>query len=76
MTLLFLNRLNDTLKEYFYRSTNNGASFDSTKNLSNNAGFSSDPQIAVSGKKVYVVWHKELIKKIFLYDISRELINN
>ncbi len=32
------------------------ASSSSTKNLSNNAGFSSDPQIAVSGNNVYVVW--------------------
>ncbi len=32
------------------------ASFSSTKNLSNNAGFSSDPQIAVSGNNVYVAW--------------------
>ncbi len=32
------------------------ASFSSTKNLSNTPGFSSDPQIAVSGSNIYVVW--------------------
>jgi hypothetical protein len=32
------------------------ASFASIKNLSNTAGFSSDPQIAVSDNDVYVIW--------------------
>jgi hypothetical protein len=44
--------------DIFYRkSTNGGASFtEPTKNLSNNAGFSLRPSIAVSGNNVHVVW--------------------
>jgi hypothetical protein len=41
---------------YFKRSTNNGASFGSTINLSNDDGFSEKPEIAVVGDNVYVVW--------------------
>jgi hypothetical protein len=41
---------------FFMKSTNNGATFDLFINLSNNAGSSINPQIAVSGSKVYVVW--------------------
>jgi hypothetical protein len=41
---------------YFTRSTDNGASFDETTNLSNYSGWSVDPQIAVSqDNNVYVV---------------------
>jgi len=38
------------------RSTNNGASFNTSRNLSNSPGESLDPRIAVSGSNVYVVW--------------------
>src|SRR5215217_3869141 len=38
------------------RSTNNGASFNTSRNLSNTPGESVDPRIAVSGSNVYVVW--------------------
>jgi len=41
---------------FFRKSTDGGASFDATVNLSNNVGGSFDPQIAVSGNNVYVVW--------------------
>jgi hypothetical protein len=41
---------------FFRRSTNGGTTFDTTINISNNPGFSSQPQIAVSGSYVYVVW--------------------
>jgi hypothetical protein len=41
---------------FFTRSTDNGATFGNAINLSNNAGGSFSPQIAVSGSKVYVVW--------------------
>ena len=41
---------------YFKRSTNNGASFGSTVNLSNDDTFSEIPDIAVVGDNVYVVW--------------------
>jgi hypothetical protein len=44
--------------EILYRkSTDGGASFDATINLSNNAGFSTNSAIAVSGDNLYVVWH-------------------
>jgi glycine cleavage system H lipoate-binding protein len=42
---------------FFTRSTDNGATFDSTVNLSNKSGWSINPQIAVSqDNNVYVVW--------------------
>jgi ethanolamine utilization microcompartment shell protein EutL len=41
----------------YKKSTNGGASFGDTKNLSNNAGNSGSPAIAASGNNVYVVWH-------------------
>ncbi len=40
----------------YRRSTNGGASFGSTLNLSNNSGNSGVPAVAASGNKVYVVW--------------------
>jgi hypothetical protein len=40
----------------FARSSDGGASFTSTSNLSSNNGISFDPRIAVSGNNVYVVW--------------------
>jgi hypothetical protein len=43
----------------FRRSTDNGATWQTTKNLSNNPGPSSNPQIAVSGSNVFVVWTQE-----------------
>ena len=43
----------------FKRSTNNGESFGSTKNLSNNPPESLSPEIKASGKNVYVVWDDE-----------------
>src|SRR5437879_3797962 len=41
---------------FFALSTTSGASFASTVNLSNNAGESFNPAIAVSGTNVYVAW--------------------
>jgi N,N-dimethylformamidase beta subunit-like, C-terminal len=41
---------------YFKRSTNSGLSFNRTINLSNISGGSLDPQMAISGSNVYVVW--------------------
>jgi hypothetical protein len=41
---------------YFRRSTDGGASFDKTINLSNNIGEARNPHIAVSGNTVYVTW--------------------
>ena len=40
----------------YRRSTDGGASFGSTVNLSNNDGHSDLPAIATSGSNVYVVW--------------------
>jgi hypothetical protein len=42
---------------FFTRSSDNGASFETVKNLGNNTGFNGFPQIAASGNNVYVVWH-------------------
>ena len=41
---------------FFRRSTDNGASWKSIVNLSNNAGTSGNPQVTVLGSNVYVVW--------------------
>ncbi|HEV8386821.1 MAG TPA: sialidase family protein [Nitrososphaera sp.] len=41
---------------FFRRSTDNGATWQAIKNLSDNPGQSSVPEIAVSGSNVYVVW--------------------
>jgi hypothetical protein len=41
---------------YFMRSVDNGTSFGSTENLSNNPGNSTDAQILVNQNNVYVVW--------------------
>jgi len=41
---------------FFISSGNEGDSFGSIKNLSNNAGLSRDPQIISSGNKAYVIW--------------------
>ena len=41
---------------YFRRSIDGGVSFSDTINLSNDAGRSAEPQIAVSGSNIYVVW--------------------
>jgi Neuraminidase (sialidase) len=38
------------------RSTDNGVSWSKQKRLTNNAGYSTDPSIAVSGSNVHVVW--------------------
>ena len=39
------------------RSTDGGATFENATNIGNNTGFNGFPQIAVSGNKVYLVWH-------------------
>jgi hypothetical protein len=43
----------------FSRSTNSGASFGTTKNISNNPGESSNPQISRSGTAVRIVWQDD-----------------
>ena len=45
------------LSEILYKkSTDSGATFGPTINISNNAGFSENPEIAISGTNVYLVW--------------------
>ncbi len=52
----------DTSSEILFRaSTNDGTSFGATINLSNNAGFSANPQIAAAGGSVYVVWQDDTL---------------
>ncbi len=41
------------------RSINSGGSFQAVKNLSNNAGVSSLPQVATSGANVYFTWNDD-----------------
>ena len=41
----------------FAASSNNGTSFGTPINLSNNTGDSRNPQIATSGNNVYVTWY-------------------
>ncbi|MGC2685264.1 MAG: sialidase family protein, partial [Candidatus Nitrosopolaris sp.] len=43
----------------FRRSTDGGTTFDSTINVSNNPGYSSEPEMAISGSNVYVVWRDD-----------------
>jgi hypothetical protein len=44
----------------YRRSINGGSTFPNIiKNLSNNAGFSEFPSIAISGNNVHVVWHND-----------------
>lgn len=44
------------LDVFFSRSTDNGITFSTPANLSNNAAISSNPSIAVSGNNIYVAW--------------------
>jgi len=44
---------------FFKKSSNGGANFSDTINLSNNIGSSFNPKIAVSGKNVYVIWQDD-----------------
>ena len=47
-------------QEIFYaRSTDGGATFGHTENISNDKGFSSFPAIVASGNNVYIVWRNE-----------------
>jgi len=41
----------------FAKSTDSGQTFNPPINISNNAGSSRSPQIAISGNNVYVTWH-------------------
>ena len=49
----------EILISYIAESTDSGASFGPIINLSDNAGTSFRPAIAVSGNNVHVVWHDD-----------------
>jgi hypothetical protein len=47
----------ETLSDvYLRRSTDGGSTWKTTKNISNNAGWSENGQVAVSGSSVYLTW--------------------
>jgi hypothetical protein len=43
----------------FAKSSDSGATFTSAKSISNNAGTSAKPNVAVSGNNVYIVWEDD-----------------
>jgi hypothetical protein len=42
---------------FFTRSIDNSVTFETVRNMGNNTGFNGFPQIAATGKNVYLVWH-------------------
>src|SRR5215208_2214246 len=57
--VLWSNFVTGSSSDILYKkSTNGGTSFGDTKNLSNTAGSSREPAVAVSGNNVYVVWRE------------------
>ncbi|KAF6242581.1 hypothetical protein C6988_07865 [Nitrosopumilus sp. b1] len=44
---------------FFTNSTDNGANFDSSENLSNSFGFAENPKVAIDGSNVYVVYQDD-----------------
>jgi hypothetical protein len=53
----------------YKRSTNSGASFGGTLNLSNTSAYSLHPAIAASGTNVYVVWFDTTQENVVNYNI-------
>jgi hypothetical protein len=51
--------VNGNFEIYFTRSTDGGKNFEEPDNISENVGMSVNPQIAASGKNVYVVWQDD-----------------
>lgn len=57
-------RISDVNDDIFFRASHdNGITFDSIINLSDNTGRSQYPQMAVSGNNVYVVWEDDTTGK-------------
>jgi len=52
---------------YFSKSTDNGATWETARKLTNNAGFSGYPALAVSGANVYLVWHDNTPGNLEIY---------
>ena len=50
------NTTHYTFNIFFTPSNDTGETFTTPKKLSNNIGYSSDPQISIKGNNVYVVW--------------------
>ena len=46
---------------FLTRSINNGQTFSTPDNISENNGGSLEPQIAIQGNNVYVVWEDETL---------------
>jgi len=42
---------------YLRKSTNSGGSFAGSERLTNNSGFSYEPDVVISGTNIYVIWH-------------------
>ncbi|MEM2140966.1 hypothetical protein [Nitrososphaera sp.] len=56
---VWVERLSGNNEVIFKKSTDSGATFGSGINLSNSAGSSQNPQMAVAGNSVYVVWEED-----------------
>ena len=60
----------------FAVSNNNGQTFSAPVNLSNNAGKSFPPEIAVQGNNVYVSWADDTPNRTFVFDRFFAVSNN
>jgi len=58
--MVWTNSLPSNNEIFYTRSTDGGASFGSTINISNNPGNSLNPSVAASGNNVYVMWVDQL----------------
>jgi hypothetical protein len=62
---------------YFKKSTDGGGTFSKAINISNNSGFSEHPQIAISGRIVYIAWTDDAsFNKEILFKKSSDEGNN
>jgi hypothetical protein len=52
---------------YYRRSTDGGASFDETVNLSNDTGDSVRPELRVSAPNLFIVWQNQAVKGDDIY---------
>jgi hypothetical protein len=54
--LIWLDYSSKNRDIYFKRSIDNGQTFGSVTNISNQSGASLDPEIAISGNNIYIIW--------------------